>query len=335
MATPHETSTPADYLAELQCSRDFGEIPAARERGTRLVVGLTFAMMAVELVVGYWSGSMALTADGWHMGTHAGALGLTALAYWFARTRSAHRAFSFGTGKVHALGGYTSALILGAVALSMLYESVARLIQPAPIRYREALPIAVLGLVVNLVSWKLLSHGQAGGAAHAGHDHDHDHDHDHADHSHDHGHRAAVMHVLADALTSVLAIGALALGLWMGWGFLEPLTGIVGGAVVLKWAVGLSRAAARQLLDATASEKLEVELRSLLEGIDDVRVCDIHSWEVGPGRRACIVSLITASPREPAYYRQRILAQLPLAHLNIEVNSRRNLGPPAVPMPLT
>src|SRR5688572_8753583 len=124
MATPPETVTPADYLAELQCSRDFGEIPAARERGTRLVVGLTVAMMALELVVGYWSGSLALTADGWHMGTHAGALGLTALAYWFARTRSAHRAFSFGTGKVHALAGYTSALLLGAVALSMLYESV-------------------------------------------------------------------------------------------------------------------------------------------------------------------------------------------------------------------
>jgi cation diffusion facilitator family transporter len=322
MATPPETATPTDHLAELQCSRDFGEIPAARERGTRLVVGLTVAMMALELVVGYWSGSLALTADGWHMGTHAGALGLTALAYWFARTRSAHRAFSFGTGKVHALTGYTSALLLGAVALSMLYESVTRLIHPEPIRYREALPIAVLGLVVNLASWKLLSHGHADGP-----------EHDH--HRHDHGHRAAVMHVLADALTSVLAIAALALGMWKGWGVLDPLTGFVGGAVVLKWAVGLSRAAALQLLDATASEKLEIQLRGLLEGIDDVRVCDIHSWEVGPGRRACIVSIVTANPRDTAYYRQRILTVIPLAHLNIEVNSRRDQGTPAVPMPLT
>ena len=143
------------------------------------------------------------------------------------------------------------------------------------------------------------------------------------------------MHVLADALTSVLAIAALALGMWKGWGVLDPLTGFVGGAVVLKWAVGLSRAAARQLLDATASEKLEIQLRGLLEGIDDVRVCDIHSWEVGPGRRACIVSIVTANPRDTAYYRQRILTVIPLAHLNIEVNSRRDQGTPAVPMPLT
>jgi cation diffusion facilitator family transporter len=318
----------AEHLAELQCSRDFGEIPAARERGTRLVVALTFVMMVVELAVGYWSGSMALTADGWHMGTHVGALGLTALAYWFARTRSAHRAFSFGTGKVHALGGYTSALILGAVALSMLYESVTRLASPSPIRFREALPIAILGLVVNLASWRLLSAGH--GADH----HEHEH-HAGGHHHHDHGHRAAVMHVVADALTSVLAIVALGLGLGMGWAFLDPLMGVVGGVVVLKWSVSLCRAAARQLLDATASEKLESSLRALLEGIDDVRVCDIHSWEVGPGRRACIVSLISATPRETAYYRERILAVIPLAHLNIEVNRRRDRPGPAVPMPLT
>jgi cation diffusion facilitator family transporter len=318
---------PGEHLARFECPRDFGDVPASHERGTRLVVGLTAAMMVLELVVGYWTGSMALVADGWHMGTHAGALGLTAVAYWFARTRARHRAFCFGTGKVHALAGYTSAIILGLVALSMLYESGLRLAVPAAIRYREALAIAVLGLVVNLVSYKLLGHGHDDG-----HGHDHDHDHDGAGghspgeargHRHaqaNHSHRAAVLHVAADAVTSVLAIVALSLGLAFGWSFLDPLMGLVGGLVVLKWSVGLCRSAARTLIDATASEAVEAGIKGLLEGMDDVRVADIHSWEVGPGRRAAIVSLVTAQPRDTALYRARVLAKWPLAHLSIEVH---------------
>jgi cation diffusion facilitator family transporter len=320
----HRLSMHSDHLAPFECPRDFGDIPLSRERGARLVVGLTAGMMVLELVVGYWSRSLALTADGWHMGTHAGALGLTALAYWFARTRSEHRSFSFGTGKVHALAGFTNAVILGIVALTMIYEGAERLLVPATIRYREALPIAVLGLVVNLVCYRVLHRTRHD----ADHDHDHDHDHPSSAH-HDHGHRAALLHVAADALTSVAAIVALALGMGLGWGFLDPLMGVVGGALVLKWAVGLCRSAGRQLLDATASESLEAEVKALLERIDDVRVADIHSWEVGPGRRACIVSLLTSYPRDVAEYRERILERWPFAHLNIEIHRCRAEHPPA------
>jgi cation diffusion facilitator family transporter len=322
----------ADHIADYQCPRDFGDIPLSRERGARLVVALTVGMMVLELVVGYWTGSLALTADGWHMGTHAGALGITATAYWYARTRAQHRAFSFGTGKVHALAGFTNALILGIVSLTMLYEGATRLLAPSPIRFREALPIAVLGLVVNLVCYRLLHRTQ--------HDHDHDHDDHDTGHErpvahHDHSHRAALLHVAADAVTSVLAIAALTAGMMFGWAFLDPLMGLVGGLVVLKWSVGLCRSAGGQLLDATASEPLEGEVRTLLEGIDDVRVADIHSWEVGPGRRACIVSLVTAQPRDVADYRKLILARWPFAHLNIEIHRCPHEHPPAQRMPLT
>jgi cation diffusion facilitator family transporter len=326
--TPPVPATSHDDLAAWRCSRDFGESSLARERSTRWVVALTFGMMVVEIAVGAWTGSMALLADGWHMGTHAGALGLAAVAYWFARTRAEHRSFSFGTGKVHALAGYSSALVLGMVAFSMVLESVERLIHPTPIRYREALGVAILGLIVNLVSFKLLGHGQAAGRAH-GHDHDHDgdgHDHDkpspgpRAHHATDHNYRAAIMHVAADALTSVLAIIALSLGVWRGWQHLDPLMGIVGAAIVLKWGVGLCISAGRQLLDATSSEALEQGVKTLLEAIDDLRVADIHTWEVGPGRLACIVSLVTESPRDTAYYREIVLGHYPLAHLSIEVH---------------
>ncbi len=325
----------ADELAAFRCSRDFGELSAARERGTRWVVALTAVMMVVELVVGAWTRSLALLADGWHMGTHAGALGLSALAYWFARTRAEHRAFSFGTGKVHALAGYTSALALGVVSLSMIVESIDRLMNPATVRYREALAVAVVGLIVNLVSWKLLGHDHPADDHDDGHDHDHDHDRAGHDHdldrpslaparklvaASDHNHRAAVLHVAADALTSVLAIIALSLGAWRGWAQLDPLMGIVGGAIVLKWGVGLIKSAGRNLLDATSSEAMEAGLKSLLESLDDVRVADIHTWQIGPGRLACIVSLVTSNPRDTNDYRQLVLARYPLAHLNIEVH---------------
>jgi cation diffusion facilitator family transporter len=329
----------SDELAPWRCSRDFGEASRARERGTQLVVALTAGMMIVELAVGYWTRSLALLADGWHMGTHAGALGLTAFAYWYARTRAHHRDFSFGTGKVHALAGYTSAITLTLVAFSMLLQSIDRLLHPATVRYREALGVAVLGLIVNLVSIKLLGHGH-GEDNHShgdGHDHDHDHGQDDGEHllrppgpsahahlhptAHaDHNHRAAVLHVAADALTSVLAIVALALGAWRGWVALDPIMGIVGGVIVFRWGVGLMRSAGRHLLDATSSESLEGGIKALLETLDDVRVADIHTWLIAPGRLACIVSLVTGDPREAAYYRERVLARFPLAHLSVEVH---------------
>ena len=307
------------------------------ERGARFVVALTTGMMVLELVVGYATRSLALTADGWHMATHAGALSISALAYWFARTRAGDRSFTFGTGKVHALAGYTSAVLLMVVAASMIYEAVVRFFHPAEIHYREALPVACLGLLVNLASIKLLGHDHAHDDAHrsghdahradhddhghTGHDHDHGH-HDGHDHGHDdHNHRAAYMHVVADAFTSVLAIAALLAGRYLGWGFLDPVMGIIGGAVVLKWGAGLCRGAGRQLLDVVPKDLREEHLRRVIEAIDDVRIADLHVWEAGPGRRSCIVSIVTSTPKDATYYHAQILKGARLAHLTVEVRA--------------
>jgi cation diffusion facilitator family transporter len=304
------------------------------ERRTRWVVSITAVMMLVELIVGWWTGSVALTADGWHMGTHVGALGLTLVAYWYARTRAGHDAFSFGTGKVYALAGYTSGILLALVAMWMAKEGIEHLITREHVDYRDALPVATVGLIVNVVSAILLSRGHHYGHDHGhGHHHDaHDDDHDH-DHDHDHGHgerakagtldfnlRAAYIHIIADALTSLLAIGALSLGWWAGLWFLDPLMGLVGGAVITWWAVSLCRQASRQLLDVVSSPRHEQVVRQRLEAIDDVRVADLHVWELGPGRRSCIVSVVTAQPRAVSAYRDAVLAALDVAHLTIEVH---------------
>ena len=296
------------------------------ERRTQWVVALTAVMMVGELIVGKLTHSMALTADGWHMGTHVGALGLTLAAYWYARTHAANDVFSFGTGKVYALAGYTSGVLLGLVALWMGIEGVDRLItHPQDPSYNEALPIAALGFVVNIVSAILLGHG----GQHYGHDHSHDHDHDHDDHDHheppkagtlDFNLRAAYIHIIADAMTSLLAIGALTLGKFAGLWYLDPAMGLVGGAVITWWAVGLCRQASRQLLDVVSSPKHEDSLRKRLEAIDDVRVADLHVWELGPGRRSCIISIVTAHPRELTYYRDAVLGALDVAHLTIEIH---------------
>jgi cation diffusion facilitator family transporter len=305
------------HLEELRCPRDAWNETKGREAGARWVVVLTAGMMVTELVVGYATRSLALTADGWHMATHAGALGLTAGAYWFARTRAHDERFAFGTGKVHALAGYTSAIVLALIALSMIAQSMVRFFRPEVVHFREALPVAVLGLAVNLASIKLLgghghdhSHGREG---HEAHEHEHHHEHDH-------NHRAAYMHVLADAFTSVLAIVAIVAGRWFGWTFLDAVMGIVGGAVVLKWGLDLCRTAGSQLLDATRVLPLEAKLRSALEAVDDVRVADLHLWETGPGRRSCVLSLVTSSPRDARFYRERILEIADLAHLTVEVH---------------
>ncbi len=287
---------------------------AKHEARTRWVVVLTCAMMVGELAVGYATNSLALTADGWHMATHAGALALAAFAYWFARTRSKEASFSFGTGKVHALAGYTSAVVLAMVAFWMLFESASRLLHPVAIHFREALPVAAIGLLVNLVSAALLHPGD--------HDHDAGHDHDEHDvhhHQHDHNLRAAYVHVLADAFTSVLAIAALAGGRYLGWTFLDPAMGIVGGIVILRWGYSLCTGAARQLLDMVPSSKVADAIRAKLEAIDDVRVVDLHLWEVGPDQQSCIVSLVTSRPRAPAEYRQIVQQFAEVRHVTVEV----------------
>jgi cation diffusion facilitator family transporter len=276
---------------------------------TRWVVAITAAMMVGELVVGTLTNSMALTADGWHMATHAGALGMSAAAYWFARTRARASTFTFGTGKVYALAGYTSAVVLGLVAALMMAESFRRLDHPLPIQFAEALPVAVLGLFVNLVSVKLLDA-----------DVEHHHDHHGGDHGHDHNLRAAYFHVLADAFTSVLAIGALLGGRYLGWSFLDPAMGIVGGLVILRWGIGLCRDSAKQLLDVLPSSEAADAIRKRVEEIDDVRVADLHLWEIAPGHHGCIVSLVTDNPRDTAFYRQAIMDVFPIAHLTVEVH---------------
>ncbi|HEX8110095.1 MAG TPA: CDF family Co(II)/Ni(II) efflux transporter DmeF [Kofleriaceae bacterium] len=296
------------------------------ERRTRWVILITAVMMLGELVVGWWTGSVALTADGWHMGTHVGALGLTLAAYWYARTRAGHDTFSFGTGKVYALAGYTSGVLLALVALWMAYEGIHNLVTHPVVDYRDSLPVAALGFVVNIVSTALLSRGHQYGHDHAGHGHG----------AHGHGRaaarpapkpgtldfnlRAAYIHIFADAMTSLLAVAALALGWWAGLWYLDPLMGLIGGGVIVWWAVSLCRQAARQLLDVVSSPHHERIVRERLEAIDDVRVADLHVWELGPGRRSCIVSVVTARPREVSDYRDAVLSALDVSHLTIEIH---------------
>ncbi len=316
----------AHDLSEHVHHEDEDDHNRAGERRTRWVVALTGLMMIGELIVGWWTGSVALSADGWHMGTHVGALGLTLVAYWYARTRTGHDAFSFGTGKVYALAGYTSGVLLVLVAIFMAKEGIESLLTHPPVDYLDALPVAGLGLVVNLVSAFLLSRGH-----HYGHGHGHGHDHGHHGHGHAHDEkpragtldfnlRAAYIHIVADAMTSLLAIAALSLGWWQGLWFLDPLMGLIGGAVIVWWAVSLCRQASRQLLDVVSSPRHEQIVRQRLEAIDDVRVADLHVWELGPGRRSCIVSVVTAHPREVSYYRDAVLAALAVAHLTIEIH---------------
>lgn len=302
------------------------------ERRTLWVAGITLAMMVAELVVGTLTRSLALTADGWHMATHAGALALSAGAYWFARTRARESGFAFGTGKVHSLAAFTNALVLLAVAAQMLYEAGGRLWHPVAIQYKEALPVAVLGLVVNLVSATLLSpdhghehgheHDHAHDHAHAHHDHDH-HDHDHHGHGHGHDHnlRSAYLHVLADALTSVLAIGALLAGRYLHAAFLDPLSAIVGSVMIVRWGVDLAGVAARQLLDRVPVSDAQDRILATLEGMD-ARVIDLHLWEFAAGRRACVVTVEVGSPRALEDYHLAVRAIAPIEHLTIEIRNR-------------
>lgn len=300
-------------LSHWQHEHDFGtEREQHAERRTRWVVALTFVAMLVEITAGWLTGSMALLADGWHMASHVGALGLAAFAYGFARRHAGDARYTFGTGKVTALAGYSSALLLGAVALWMAWESVTRLFTPVDIHYAEAMAIAVLGLVVNLASAWLLDH-----------DHDHEHHHHHHHEHVDHNLRAAYLHVLADALTSVLAIAALGGGMLFGWSFLDPVMGIVGAILVGRWAWGLARDSADVLLDAEDHGHVAEEIRRIVEAIPDHEIADLHVWRVGPASRACIVSLVSHAPLTAEDYRQRLRAIGGLDHVTVEINQCR------------
>lgn len=300
------------------------------ERRTMVVVGLTALMMIAEIVGGTYFGSMAVVADGWHMATHAGALAIAAFAYRFARHHARDPRFTFGTGKVGELAAFTSAVILALVALAIGYEAIMRLRAPVPIDFTQATWLAAIGLIVNLASAWLLSDQDHHHGHHHDHAHNHDHDHDHAHGHHDHaahgrhGHhdtnlRAAYVHVLADALTSVLAIVGLLAGRYFGWVWMDPLMALVGVAVIMSWSYGLMRSAGIVLLDIVPDRQLAGKIRQRLETGDD-RVSDLHLWTVGPGHAALLVSVVSDEPKAPAVYKERLAGVEGLSHVTVEVH---------------
>ncbi len=308
-------------------SHDTTQAHGTSERRTWFVVALTGITMTVELVFGYLSGSMALVADGWHMATHVGALSLAGLAYWYARRHARSHKYTFGGGKIYALAGYTNALLLAVVAVAMIVESVLRLNNPVRIDFTTALPVAVIGLLVNLASMFVLGgdhhHGDTQHDGHHAHDDGHELEHHHA-HT-DHNRYGAFLHVAADAFTSVLAILALLAGLFAGWTSLDPIMGIVGAVVILHWGWGLMKSASRTLLDAVSSPETAAKIRAEVESIGDATVSDLHLWELSPGHPACIVSLATSDPLDTEHYKKRILETVRIDHLTVEV-TRRTAG---------
>lgn len=284
------------------------------ERNTRRAMWLTMAMMVVEIAGGWWFNSMAVLADGWHMSSHALALGLSAFAYACARRYSDDRRFAFGTWKIEILGGYTSAIFLIGVALLMAFQSVERLFLPSRIHYEQAIAIAMAGLAVNLLcAWWLRDHH-----SHGQHDHVHAHDHDH---SHDLNQRSAYLHVGADAATSVLAIVALLGGMYFGATWLDPMMGLAGAALVAAWAWGLIRDSGRILLDAQMDAPVVAEIREAIEeGEVPARISDLHVWQVGRGKFACAAEVVTSSVKvESDIFRKALAIHDEIVHVTIEV----------------
>ncbi len=279
------------------------------ERRTRYVLLLTAVTMVAEIIAGTMYGSMALLADGWHMGTHVAAFFITIYAYRYARKHENNPAFSFGTGKVTVLGGFSSAVALAVVALVMLVESLERIVNPETIQFNQAIAVAGIGLLVNIVSAMILSD-----------DHDHDHGHDH---HHDHNLRAAYLHVLADAMTSLLAIFALLGGKYIGWNWLDPLMGIVGAAVITRWAYGLVRETGPILLDASIEKEYRQAIQETVEKDADNRISDIHVWKVGANDYAAIISLVTHFPKTTEHYKNLLKDFNRLSHITIEVHECR------------
>jgi cation diffusion facilitator family transporter len=297
-----------------------GEGHEKNERRTWMVIALCTAMMVAEIVGGLMFGSIALVADGLHMSTHASALLLAALAYSYARRHANDERFSFGTGKLGDLAGFSSAIVLAMIAILIGYEAVARLFAPVPIHFNEAIPIAVVGLLVNIASVLLLG---------GGHDHDHGHSHAELEHDHDHGHshdhahrdnnmRAAVIHVLADAVVSVLVIAGLVLARAFGWLFMDPLAGICGAAVIASWSYGLIRDTGAILLDMSPDRAMAERMRATIERDGD-RLADLHLWRLGPGHLGAIVSVATTKPRNADYYRRLLGGFHDLSHVTVEV----------------
>jgi len=299
-----------------------GEGHSRNERRTWFVIALTATMMVAEITAGSIFGSMALVADGWHMSTHAAAMLIAALAYRYARKQAHNPRFTFGTGKLGDLAGFASAIILALIALLIGWESLQRFYAPVSINFGEAIFVAVIGLGVNIVSAWLLKDDHS---HHHGHEHGHDHAHHHHDHDHHHGGgtdnnlRAAYLHVVADAFTSVLAIAALTLGSLYGWVWLDPAMGVVGALVIARWSWGLIRDAGGVLLDYVPEhEDLPDEIRGLIETNGD-RINDLHVWQVGPGHHAAIVCVASKAPRPVSEYKARLSEIHDLSHVTVEV----------------
>ena len=296
-------------------SHDFALDSSSAERRTRIVIGIAATMMVIEITAGVAFNSMALLVDGWHMATHVTAFLITALAYYFSRRHAANPLHSFGTAKIGVLGGFASAVVLAVIALLMAGESIHRFFVPLSIHFNEAIGIAVLGLAVNLVCALVLAHA---------HDHAHPHDHEHRHQHHDLNLRAAYLHVLADAFTSVTAISALLAGKFFAWTWLDPAVGILGSGVVMSWAYTLIRDTGGILLDRTpASSDLPEEIRRAIETDGDSIVTDLHVWQVGVGKFAAIVSIVAHEPRTSDQYRELLRGHEELVHVTIETQHCR------------
>lgn len=303
-------------LENLWHSHDFAAISKKGERRTWWVLALTFITMLLEISAGILFGSMALLADGWHMATHVAAFMITLFAYRYSRIHAHDGTFAFSPGKVGVLGGFASSIALGVVALMMLVEALERFLNPRTIHFDEAILVACFGLLVNLICALLLRE----------HHHGHDHQHDGHAHHHDDNLKAAYLHVLADALTSVLAISALLAGKYYAWNWLDPAMGVVGALVISRWSYGLMKEASPMLVDESVTERYKSAIQQAIENDADNRVADLHVWRVGPGHFAVIISVVSHDPKAPSYYKDLLKAfhQLGgggrLSHITVEVN---------------
>ncbi|MGZ8227874.1 MAG: CDF family Co(II)/Ni(II) efflux transporter DmeF [Methylococcaceae bacterium] len=310
----------AQTLKHLQHNHNFAFFNKKGESRTKQVLILTFLTMILEIGVGLFSESMALLADGWHMGTHVAAFMITIFAYRYSRIHANDQTFAFGSGKVGVLGGFASSIALGSIALMMLIESVERILNPHTIRFDEAIMVASFGLLINVICALLLKDDH-----HHDHKHEHEHVHDHA-HHHDHNLKAAYLHVLADALTSVLAIGALLAGKYYGLNWLDPSMGIIGALFITHWSYSLIRETSPMLIDESVPLKYKTAIRKKIESDADNRVSDLHIWRVGPGHFAAIISLVSHNPKAPDYYKDLLKSFHHLgginnlSHITIEVN---------------
>jgi cation diffusion facilitator family transporter len=310
-----------DKIRLISHEHDFEGDAHDNEKRTLKVIVLTGITMCVEIIAGVLTGSMALLADGMHMGTHAFALGITYFAYVMARRFSSSTRFGFGTGKFGILSGYTSALFLGGTALYMIVESFKRFFKPVPIAFDEAILVAIVGLVVNVLSIWMLGGKETN---HHGHSHNDDTDHDRSHHHHDHNLQAAYLHVLADALTSVLAIVALVSGKFFGWSFLDPVMGIVGGVMIARWAWGLLRSSAFILLDGNRDKDIRDAVIDAIESDGDSLVSDLHIWPLNSNVLAAAIAVVTEEKRNPLDYRSRLLHITQLKHTTIEIHHSTN-----------